>query len=256
MSTMTPVRSSTSRAGGALEVARLARRDLVVDDDDRASLGVGLVALGVGAVVVVCVRLVRVFARPRARALCRPLGARLRLHLGRAGRDDPLAARSAPRAPSACPRPAPRRRERVAPLRHRPGDVEAQRVHEPAELGEIGRVVRVGHPGELHRHEHRAPACGARVGRRGAGGHGRSAGSTLFDRARGAQAGATRRASRRTLAVEREARPDPIVALSEGDIVGDLDTPPRLKGKGRVRPWAIGVGLGDRRPSSWDPSRP
>ena len=77
------------RAGGALEVARLARRELVVDDHDGAPCASGaLCARAASRVVVVARR--EGLVRPRRRLL--EARARLGSALGRARGDDPVAA--------------------------------------------------------------------------------------------------------------------------------------------------------------------
>ena len=102
------------RAGRALEVARLARRDLVVDDHDlrlRRRLRIGSVGGASG------------FAPSAPSNRSRAFDLR-----GVARSDDPLPAGDR-REFEASPRRAPPAAERVAPLRHRADDLVAERLH-------------------------------------------------------------------------------------------------------------------------------
>jgi len=140
-------------SGRALEVSGLARRDLVIDDHDGRFRGVW---------VVVRVRIF--FGGLPLFSLCRlPSLTGLRLFRGRAGGDDPLPARPLGEILQLAFADDGRGGERVAVLRNGRDDVVPQGLHEPAELRQIARVIRVGNVGKLNPDENGQGAKGRRV---------------------------------------------------------------------------------------------
>ncbi len=144
-------------AGGALQVARLAGRDLVVDDHHRrraGGLGAGLLG---GVLVLVVVRRVGVVAGGGA------AGAGLVL-LGRgAGGDGARAAGELRELPELALAEDRGGREGAPLLRDGGDHLVPERVHEAAELGEVGGVIDVADVGELHGHEDGGGAFGGGV---------------------------------------------------------------------------------------------
>jgi hypothetical protein len=119
---------------------------LVIDHHHRGLAG----GLRVALVVLDLVRFAGLLATGR-----RPLRARLGLHLRCAGGDDSLAPREVGELLQLALAEDRRGREPVAALRHGRDDVEAERLHEPSELGQVGAVLDVAHPRELHADEDR-----------------------------------------------------------------------------------------------------
>ena len=135
------------RPRGALQVARLARRDLVIDHHQRRRAGRrGAGGGGVGVALVPLVVLA-VFGG-------RATGARLVLP-GRSGRrDDPGPAREHRQLGQLALADHGGGGERAASLRHRGDHVVAEGVHEATELRDGGGVIRVVDAGELNGDEH------------------------------------------------------------------------------------------------------
>ena len=128
------------RACRALEVARLGRRELVVDEHERGARGVGPAVFGLLLQRIFRVLFVPLLPDPRAHRHdarpARPIGELLQLATAhhRAGLE--------PRAP----------------LRHAPDHLEPERLRKPRELVERRRELAVGDPRELHSEQHRERA--------------------------------------------------------------------------------------------------
>ena len=151
MSTMTPVRSSTSAPVARLQVPRLARRDLVIDHHH-----------GCPPVLADLRTVPRSPRRRRPRRRPRRASRASASHFSRALLVTSLAPEgTTPRPPvyraSSCSFPLTehrRRRQRPPPLRHRPHHLEPERVDQPPEARrESAANVNVVHPGELHPHQ-------------------------------------------------------------------------------------------------------